>query len=230
MLVALAAFALNECTIVLPNIQKVEQDRTAVFMMQIRNDKFFVPGLSYIEEFVNPVEQNALVASIDQQTWLTDLKRRVQHYGYRYDYKARAVHDMARLGVLPDWLMRLAVRLRDDEHIVEIPDQAIINEYTPGQGIARHVDCVPCFGDTILSISLNSTCVMTFTRMLDPIEVPILLTLLTPGSLTIMQGESRYQWKHGIAARKTDHYSGTAMVRERRLSITFRKVIPTAEW
>ncbi|WP_231289239.1 hypothetical protein [Rickettsia bellii] len=31
----------------------------------------------------------------------------------------------------------------------EIPDQVIINEYMPGQGIAPHTDCIPCFSDTI---------------------------------------------------------------------------------
>jgi len=118
--------------------------------------------------------------------------------------------------------MPYAVRLRDDGWITEVPDQAIINEYAPGQGITRHVDCVPCFGDTILSISLNSACVMTFTRIVEPIEVPL---LLRPRSLTIMRGESRYGWTHGIMARKTDNYMGESITRGRRLSITFRRVI-----
>lgn len=182
-----------------------------------------VPGLSYIDSYLTEPEQQALITAIDSQAWITDFKRRVQHYGYRYDYKARAVHDTMRLGDLPDWLSGIAIRLRDDGWISEIPDQAIINEYLPGQGIAPHIDCIPCFSDTILSISLSSVCIMTFTRLDDPIEVPL---LLKPSSLTVMRGESRYAWKHGIAPRKSDTLPdhGTFQ-RGRRLSVTFRKVV-----
>ena len=28
---------------------------------------------------------------MDARPWLSDLKRRVQHYGYKYDYRARAI-------------------------------------------------------------------------------------------------------------------------------------------
>ena len=37
---------------------------------------------------------------------------------------------------------------------------AAVNEYLPGQGIAQHVDCVPCFGGTVASLSLLSPCTM----------------------------------------------------------------------
>ena len=56
-----------------------------------------IEGLSYIPNFITRDEERALIEAIDQQSWLTDLKRRVQHYGYKYDYKARAVTDDAYL-------------------------------------------------------------------------------------------------------------------------------------
>ncbi|MEO0410804.1 MAG: alpha-ketoglutarate-dependent dioxygenase AlkB [Pseudomonadota bacterium] len=40
-----------------------------------------------------------------------------------------------------------------------------MNEYTPGQGIAPHVDCVPCFGPFAASLSLGSSCEMLFQRV-----------------------------------------------------------------
>src|SRR5687767_7059734 len=108
-----------------------------------------VPGLQYIPSYLPPAEQQRLLAVIDQQPWLADLKRRVQHYGYRYDYTRRAIDDSLFLGPIPAWAVPLADRLHREGWIAQRPDQLIVNEYLPGQGISSHVDCVPCFGDTI---------------------------------------------------------------------------------
>lgn len=55
----------------------------------------------------------------------------------------------------PDWLLNYYHRLYDDGYFPKIPDQVIINEYQPGQSIAPHIDSVPCFGETIASLSLG---------------------------------------------------------------------------
>lgn len=181
-----------------------------------------IPGLSYIPGYITSAEENHLLTAIDQQIWMTDLKRRVQHYGYRYDYKRRSVDADLYLGALPAWLHGWAQRLQQDGHFAHALDQVIINEYLPGQGIADHVDCVPCFGDTILSLSLGSPCVMMFTRVEDGLQVPL---LIEARSLLVMRGEARYEWKHGIPSRKTDAYNGQVYLRARRVSMTFRGVI-----
>lgn len=69
--------------------------------------KIAIPRLTYIPDFISTQEQDFSLAQIDQQLWLNDLKRRVQHYGYKYDYKARAIGNDAYLGPLPDWLSSL---------------------------------------------------------------------------------------------------------------------------
>jgi alkylated DNA repair dioxygenase AlkB len=181
-----------------------------------------IPGLAYIGDYLAFTEQEQLLITVDQLPWLGDLRRRVQHYGYRYDYTRKTVDSSLYLGSLPDWAARLAQRLQHDGHIASVPDQLIVNEYVPGQGIAGHVDCVPCFGDTVLSISLGSACVMTLTQLRERTAVPL---LLEPGSLLVMAGAARYDWKHGIAARKSDTYEGATIVRGRRVSLTFRTII-----
>jgi len=45
---------------------------------------------------------------LDAGEWSNTLKRRVQHFGYLYDYRARAVTVDAYLGKLPPWLETLA--------------------------------------------------------------------------------------------------------------------------
>ena len=181
-----------------------------------------ISGLRYLPDYVSVDEETALLATIDQQPWLTDLKRRVQHYGYRYDYLSKRVDASLRLGNLPAWADALAARMFADGLTPERLDQAIINEYQPGQGIASHIDCEPCFGNTILSLTLGSTCVMTFTHVKTQRQVPM---LLERGSLVVMQGEARHEWKHGIAARKSDEFNGRIYQRGRRVSITLRTVI-----
>lgn len=50
-----------------------------------------ISGLRYISGYITEHQHNDLLAEIDKHKWLGDLKRRVQHYGYKYDYKARKV-------------------------------------------------------------------------------------------------------------------------------------------
>lgn len=106
-------------------------------------------GLTYLADFVKSPEAALLAQQINAAPWRDDLKRRVQHYGYRYDYKARQARRENYLGPMPDFLNALAHRLRDEGHFDSLPDQVIANEYRTGQGISAHVDCQPCFGEVI---------------------------------------------------------------------------------
>lgn len=179
------------------------------------------PSSRYIPDYVDEAYEVALLSTIDGSTWLGDLRRRVQHYGFRYDYRARRVTVDSCLGPLPDWLAVMADRLRKDGIFHQQPDQVIVNEYLPGQGIASHVDCEPCFGETIASLSLGSTCLMEFTH----IDCGRSLThTLAPRSMLVLSGEARFNWSHGIPARKSDVIEGKKVPRRRRVSLTFRTV------
>ena len=183
-----------------------------------------IAGLDYKEDYINESKHNMLMKRIDEQQWLNDLKRRVQHYGYKYDYKARRVARDMRIGngKLPKWLEELSEKLWQDRHMPKIADQVIVNEYRPGQGISRHIDCEPCFEDTIVSLSLGSGCFMDFTNKDETKKISI---WLEPRSIVVLKNEARYKWLHGIAARKSDKLDGYKHDRRRRVSLTFRKVI-----
>lgn len=182
-----------------------------------------ISGFQYRADYISEAEHERLLAQIDKQEWLKDLKRRVQHYGFKYDYKARKVNPDMHIGPLPDWLKELGQRLHKDRHISECADQVIVNEYEPGQGITSHIDCAPCFEDTIVSLSLGSGCVMNFTNKLNKTQK--VKAWLAPRSIIILRGEARYKWLHGIAPRKSDEWAGHRYERQRRVSLTFRKVI-----
>ena len=188
----------------------------------IVNDVSDIIGLKYIPNFIDEIQVKQFIASISNEQWLNDLKRRVQHYGYKYDYKARSIDYSMFIGPLPNWVLPLAKRLFDENHIDTVPDQLIINEYEPGQGIANHIDCEPCFGDTIISISLGSSCVMDFINLRTKQKIEV---MLESGSIVVLSGEARHNWTHGIAQRKTDNFKGIKSERQLRTSMTFRKVI-----
>ncbi len=198
------------------------QDLFATQIDDSRQEPPQVPDLVYAGDFLTADEAARVVAHIDTATWITDLRRRVQHYGFRYDYKARSVDESMRAAPLPPWAVSMGNRLVKRGLFPAIPDQVIVNEYLPGQGIAAHVDCVPCFGDAVASVSLLSPCVMTFTS-LDGKE--IVDVDLMPGSAVLLAGRSRYDWKHGITARMSDRVDGAVRPRARRISATFRTVI-----
>lgn len=180
-----------------------------------------ISGLSLLADFITEAEERELLSIIDQHPWLADLQRRVQHYGYRYDYTARQVTADLYLGALPGWLHLLATRLHYEGLFATPPDQVIVNDYQPGQGIAPHVDCIPCFGGTIASLTLGSGCLMDFTHSNTAQKISL---FLPPRSLLLLQGDARYYWQHGIAKRKSDVVDGVKMQRGRRVSLTFRTV------
>ena len=183
-----------------------------------------INGMSYIENWLSDPEQSDLITEIDSMPWDSKLKRRVQQYGYIYDYRKATTMITSNqnnyIGELPIFLKELAKRLKEESIFSEEPDQVIINEYNPGQGIAFHIDCVPCFNDTVVSLSLGSQCVMDLRK-----KDVVVNKVLNQKSILILKGESRYDWFHGIRANTTDLINSKRVQRGRRISITFRKII-----
>lgn len=176
-------------------------------------------GLTYLENYISEDKADRLVQEIDAALWRTDLKRRVQHYGYRYDYKARRARREDYLGRLPKLFQCLSERLTAEGFFQTVPDQVIVNEYQPGQGISAHIDCQPCFGETIASVSLLSACVMRFASQTYSQQMEL---HLQPTSLLVLKGDARHMWTHAIPSRKTDVFEGQKCIRSRRISLTFR--------
>lgn len=181
-----------------------------------------IEGLSFYPRFISESEELELIKAIDNADWLNDLKRKVQHYGFKYDYRARKIDESFRIGDLPRWSEFIVERMQEKKIIDVSPDQLIINNYEIGEGISMHVDCEPCFSDTIISLSLFSDIVMDFKRLNSNQKENI---LLQRGSLLVISGDARYKYEHGIAQRKSDMFNNVKRLRKRRISLTFRKVI-----
>lgn len=182
-----------------------------------------VPGLELFPDFLTPEEQAEGVKRIDAaDQWRNDLRRRVQRYGWRYDYKARQITPDMYLGALPDWLEALAQRLyQETGRCDRVPEQVIVNEYLPGQGIATHIDH-KSFGPVIYTVSLLESWEMDFSRNWRD-KSPL---LLPRGSCLLLTGPARSHWQHGIQSRRHEPDSlGGRKLRRRRISLTFRTVL-----
>jgi alkylated DNA repair dioxygenase AlkB len=186
-----------------------------------------IAGFRLTHDFIDAGTECAIVAAVDAlppEDWDTSLRRRVLHFGHRYEYgRRRIASGKGSTSLLfPAWLATLAESLVTLGAFREHPDAAIVNEYAPGQGISHHVDA-PVFGDTIAGISLLSATVMEFSHpggAFRTIDLP-------PRSLLILTGEARRVWRHAIPARKSDPdpHGGSRRPRGRRLSVTLRTVL-----
>ncbi len=174
-------------------------------------------GLTYIPKYLSDARQSLLINEIDALPWSNELKRRVQHYGFYYNYRNKKIDRSMEAPPMPRYCWSLAKMLVNDKILSHLPDQLIVNEYMPGQGISPHIDCPPCFDDEIVSVSLLDEYPIQFSKSKeDVIEIP-----LAVGSVLKISGEARYDWYHQIPARKEDN----GIARHRRISLTFRKVI-----
>ena len=185
-----------------------------------------IPGLMYKREFITEGEEAALLACIDGAEWSTELQRRVQHYGWRYDYKQRQIDESMHLGELPKWAQELARKLVNEGFMKDLPDQVIVNEYCGKQGISPHIDQPRSFAEHVATISLLETWGMVFRRRYgkEKVEKP-----LERRSVAVLTGDARYKWTHEIPQRITEPLMDgqgkrRRVERSRRISLTFRTV------
>jgi alkylated DNA repair protein alkB family protein 8 len=176
-----------------------------------------IPGFTLYRDFISTSTEEELIKEIDSKKWVVDYDRRLQYYGYRNELEKP--YDLVEFPVpMPPLLEQLSKEIVARNIVTAQPDQVIINEYLPGQGIRPHKDR-NYFENQICGINLGSGCIMRFIKGADVVDVEV-----PPRSLYVMQDEVRYKWHHAIPPRKKDIIDGKVQHRERRWSITYRKV------
>mgnify|MGYP000641452054 CR=1 FL=1 len=166
-----------------------------------------------LDNYITLDEEFYLIQNIYNMPFSNALKRRVQQYGYKYSYD-RNITNLKFADPIPEFLVFLLNRI--NMQFGKNFNQIIINEYIPGQGISPHIDDTTLFGDTIISVSLNTHVIMN----LEEQEL-----FLQRRSALILHGYKRYELKHGIKAKKSDIINGVKYPRSTRVSITFREIV-----
>ena len=184
-----------------------------------RDASIFALGAVIVPDFVTPAEETRILLRIGDAPWLTELRRRVQHYGFRYDYRGGGSRVPA--PAFPRWTECMAERLRP--HFGgALPVQCIVNEYRPGQGIGMHADHRD-FGDVVASLSLGADWPMRFRlRSTRPYASGALpgdeVATLPRRSVLVLAGSARTTWMHGIDRADSAREAAT------RVSATFRSL------
>lgn len=165
-----------------------------------------IKGITIEYECITKQYEIELINYINRRTWNNQISRKTQHFGYRYDYRRKALDLTSKI---PEYLYYLMVDLDiyDEDY-----DQIIINRYTAGEGINPHIDNINLFGPVIIVLSLGQDCIYNMSLNNKSVNI-----LIPRRSVLIMQNEARYKWKHSLKLSKD--CCGT------RYSITFRTVI-----
>jgi alkylated DNA repair dioxygenase AlkB len=180
-----------------------------------------IKGLTLVSNYLTSEEASELLKFVNEQKWDSEsIDRRVQHYGYQYHYTSASSTPTPTIPI-PEAFKTLCARLVEDGYFPILPEQVIINEYEPGQGIAAHTDHQGHFGPVIASISLLSEYPMDMTPISASLGKPETVPLPV-NSLLVLKDDARSKWKHAIAKRKTDEVDGKRKKREKRISVTFR--------
>lgn len=133
-------------------------------------------------------------------------RSRILRYGY--DYQDKDVW----LGEPPPWTY---------DAIGFSGESVTINEYGPGHGIRPHIDSLK-FEDEIRILNLGSQTTM---QLIAP-DKSVTEVFIPRRSVTLLHGEVRRKWKHGIESRAFDmDPSGIRVDRGTRYSIVYRKRI-----
>ena len=179
----------------------------------------FDEGARLVPDIVTEAEERRILMRIADAPWLTNLSRRVQHYGYRYSYRDRATDRHAPAPAFPRWADVIGERLRP-LFDGRLPEQCIVNEYRPGQGIGMHADHA-AFGAIVVSLSLGAAWHMQFRpRSARPYVRHGLpsdeVAVLPRRSALVLRGPARSAWMHAIDPASNADQAVT------RVSATFR--------
>ena len=178
----------------------------------------FTEGALLRHDVITSTEEDTILQAINAGPWSHDMCR-VQHYGYRYDYRARAAARATPAAAFPPWADLLAERLADHFDGAR-PEQCIVNEYAPGEGIGMYADA-DSFGPVVVSVSLADEWPMRFRpASIRPYRRDGMhddeVALLPRRSAIVLRGRARTHWMHGIC--RNDSRARTAT----RISATFR--------
>ena len=66
-----------------------------------RDTSIFAHGAVIVPDFVTPAEEARILLRIAEAPWLSELSRRVQHYGFRYAYRGGGSREPA--PAFPRW-------------------------------------------------------------------------------------------------------------------------------
>ncbi|CAH1114471.1 unnamed protein product [Psylliodes chrysocephalus] len=191
------------------------------------------PTIYYIPNFISREEEAHILKNVYQvpkPKWTNLSNRRLQDYGGVPHEKGMIPEPIA------NWLEPYLNKIHDINLFENRkPNQVLVNEYLPGQGIMPHTDG-PLFYPTIATISCGSHTVLEFLEN-NAGRKKVCELLLEPCSLVIIKDDMYSKYLHSIPERNSDTISKCTnlkncqkyscdeeLCRSTRVSLTIRNV------
>lgn len=194
------------------------------------------PTVYYIPNFITAAEESQIVRNVyavPKPKWTCLSKRRLQDYG-------GVPHEKGMIPeTIPDWLTKYMEKVAHLNLFGETrkPNQVLINEYLPGQGIMPHTDG-PLFSPTVTTISCGSHTILEFFEN-NETRTNVCRLLLERCSLVVLQDDMYAKYLHSIREVDADvigedcanvphcrnqYRIGEVIERQTRISVTIRNV------
>eukprot|EP00934_Nitzschia_sp_Nitz4_P004889 Nitzschia sp. Nitz4//scaffold96_size78090//58750//60890//NITZ4_005502-RA/size78090-processed-gene-0.32-mRNA-1//1//CDS//3329560597//4879//frame0 len=215
-----------------------------------------IDGLEYYPNFFSEDEQEKLLDVVYKNPWEQIIARRQQFYGQVYYHTSQKLKllqpdetvassdekasegELAKSLDINQLLPLLEERCSQFFGSLGFPSQILVNEYRNTLGIASHFEDFESFGPIIITISLVNPIYLTLkkpTIRCNACEtyLDIQKVLLEPGSILVMQGDARNEYRHGISKYKwiRNLPNGQPDIRRddsyRRVSLTIRHLLST---
>ncbi|HVG40055.1 MAG TPA: alpha-ketoglutarate-dependent dioxygenase AlkB [Chitinophagaceae bacterium] len=176
-------------------------------------EPIFPPGFNYLPDFISEEEEAQLINAIFKielhpfQFQGYEAKRKVASFGYDWNFDMKS---LAKGKMIPEAFHPLIEKI--SKHLLINKDdvaELLVTEYTVGSVINWHRDAPPF--DLIAGISLLSHSVFRLRPFNKEKQTrsSVISFPLKSRSLYIMQGASRTDWQHSIAAVDKVRYSIT---------------------
>nr|XP_058948191.1 alpha-ketoglutarate-dependent dioxygenase alkB homolog 4-like isoform X1 [Pocillopora verrucosa] len=175
-------------------------------------------GITVIQNFINEIEEETIVADIEKTVWKPSQSgRRKQDFGPQVNFKKRKLK-LNNFTGLPQFSKVLVERMwRTVPLLSDFQPVELCNlEYTPDRGssIDPHFDDFWVWGERLVTVNLLSDSLLTFSVSGDTSNIEVSVPM-PRRSLIIVRGPARYEWKHAI--KRQDILS-------RRIAVTLREL------
>lgn len=201
-----------------------------VIDLEIFRVKNVPPTIYYIPNFITPEEESHIIKnvySVPKPKWTCLSNRKLQDYGGVPHEKGMIPEK------IPDWLQKYVNKVADlDVFDGKTPNQVLVNEYLPKQGIMPHTDG-PLFYPTITTISCGSGTVLKFLENNEKRHT-VCEVYLERCSLVVVKEELYTKYLHTIEEKDCDSLENCAnsnvipenipLKRGTRISLTIRNV------
>jgi DNA N6-methyl adenine demethylase len=169
-------------------------------------------GLRVIRDAISLEEEAAVLSEIDNAAFRSAQSGKMkQHYGVRVNFKKQRIL-LGDFSGLPGYVRRLEdiarQRLAEDEQATAalrsfVAMDAFVLRYAPERqsNLDLHTDDTFSYGEVILGLSMGSDSVLTFVRQASDARSPYGVRVPIPArSLSVLFGDARSSWRHGILA------------------------------